>query len=149
MVRALKWWKKNYCKNADTIKSYPLEHFIGNCCSVGQESLAALITGTLKKMASYSENTKPNLPDRGVPHHDVFARVEDADYKNFIMNIKKLVVEAENALAELDLFQSSVKWRDIFGPSFPTYDESLNGINETKFTKREDYSRPDKPSRYA
>ena len=149
MVRALKWWKKNYCENADTIKSYPLEHFIGDCCAVGQDSLAKLITFTLQNMSSYDEMKKPYLPDRGVPQHDVFGRVKDEDYKNFIKAIKDITEKAKNALEEQDLYESSLKWRNIFGPSFPIYNKPSSDNNEPKFTKREDYSRPDKPSRYA
>lgn len=148
MVRALKWWKKKYCKNADTIKSYPLEHFIGECCSVGQFSLAKLITNTLQTMASYDETKKPFLPDRGVPQHDVFGRVSDDDYKNFITAIRDIAAKAKDALEEQDLYESSKKWRNIFGPEFHLYDKP-SPDNEPKFTKREEYSKPDKPSRYA
>lgn len=149
MVRALKWWKKNYCENADTIKSYPLEHFIGDCCAVGQDGLAKLLTFTLQTMSSYNETKKPYLPDRGVPQHDVFGRVKDEDYKNFIKAIKDITEKAKDALEEQDLYESSLKWRNIFGPSFPIYNKPSSENNEPKFTKREDYSRPDKPSRYA
>ncbi len=148
MVRALKWWKKNYCKNADTIKSYPLEHFIGNCCSLGYDNLASLIRYTLQTMASYSDS-KPYLPDRGVPQHDVFGRVKEDDYENFIREIKDIRDKAKDALEEKDLYESSVKWRSIFGPCFPTYNKPTPDSDGPKFTKREDYSRPDKPSRYA
>lgn len=143
MVRALKWWKKNFCKGADTIKSYPLEHFIGNSCCVGQNSLAALITGTLYNMASYGI-TKPYLPDRGVPQHDVFSRVTDSDYKNFIITIRDIYIKAKEALEEPNLYESSVKWKSIFGDLFPTYDN-----NGPKFTRRDESSSPTKPSRYA
>ncbi len=149
MVRAIKWWKKNYCKNSETIKSYPLEHFIGNCCSVGKDGLATLITNTLNTMASNSETVKPYLPDRGVPQHDVFGRVEDEDYKNFILTIRDISIKAKDALQEQDLYESSLKWRSIFGPCFPIYDKPKSDTDEPKFTKREDYSKPDKPSRYA
>ncbi len=143
MVRALKWWKKNFCNNADTIKSYPLEHFIGNCCSVGQNSLAALITFTLYKMASYGSK-KPYLPDHGVPQHDVFGRVTDVDYKNFIISIRDIYIKAKDALEEPNLYKSSLKWKSIFGDLFPTYDD-----NAPKFTRRDGSSSPNKPSRYA
>lgn len=148
MVRALKWWKKNYCKNADTIKSYPLEHFIGDCCSVGYDSLAATITYTLQTMSSYDETKKPFLHDRGVPQHDVFGRVKDEDYKNFITAIKGIAIKAKDALEEQDLYESSKKWRNIFGPEFPLYNKPSTD-DEPKFTRREEYSKPDKPSRYA
>lgn len=144
LVRALKWWKKNFCKKADTVKSYPLEHFIGHCCPSKNENLATLLVHTLSKMASYGVGSKPNLPDHGVPQHDVFGRVSSEDYKNFITEIRNLFKKAQAALDEQDNYESSVKWREIFGDKFPLYEKPT-----PKFTKREEPSTPTKPSRYA
>ena len=144
LVRALKWWKKNFCKNADTVKSYPLEHFIGYCCPSENKKLAALLVDTLSRMASYDVDRKPFLHDHGVPQHDVFGRVESEDYKNFISQIKNLSKKANEALADPDNYESSVKWREIFGDKFPLYEKPT-----TTFTKREEPSTPSKPTRYA
>lgn len=144
VVRAIKWWKKNFCLNADSIKSYPLEHFVGDCCPSRKDSLANLITDVLKKIASFDENIKPYLQDRGVPQHDVFGRVSENDYKNFILEVRKISKKANEALSEAEPYKSSMLWRSIFGKEFPVYDEPTH-----QFTKREEPSSPTKPSRYA
>lgn len=144
LVRALKWWKKNFCKNADTIKSYPLEHFIGHCCPSAGKNLASLLVDTLAQMASYNADTKPILPDHGVPQHDVFGRVDKEDYKHFINQIKNISKMAQEAFAEPDNYESSVKWREIFGDKFPLYEKPTPTL-----TKREEPSTPTKPTRYA
>lgn len=142
VVKALKWWKKNYCKNADTIKSYPLEHFIGECCPSGNIKIAELITLTLERMSR--QNTKPYLADRGVPEHDVFGRVDEEDYKSFISQIKTIAKMAREAYETESNYDSSVIWRNIFGNQFPLYEK-----DGPSFTKREEPSTPDKPTRYA
>ncbi len=144
LVRALKWWKKNFCKNAESVKSYPLEHFIGYCCPSEKKNLASLLVDTLSQMASFNAERKPVLPDHGVPQHDVFGRVDGGDYKNFINQIKNISKKAKEALIEPDNYESSVKWRDIFGEKFPLYEKPT-----PKLTKREEPSTPTKPTRYA
>lgn len=63
-------------------KSYPLEHFIGDCCPNDIKSVAEGIVNTLENIVTlYPE--KPFLSDRGVPEHDVFARITDDEYKCF------------------------------------------------------------------
>ncbi len=45
-------------------KSYPLEHFVGECCPDGITSVAEGIVGTLECIAECYPK-KPFLPDRG------------------------------------------------------------------------------------
>ena len=143
VVKAIKWWKKNFVTTADSIKSYPLEHFIGaNCPNLGDRSLAEYITQTLCKISQYS--SKPFLPDHGVPSHDVFKRVTNDDFSNFISVIRQIYTKAKTAFDEPKLYESSVKWRDVFGKEFPTYEKP-----EPQFTKREEPSSPTTPNRYA
>ena len=66
------------------------------------------------------------------------------DYKNFILEVRKISKKANEALSEAEPYKSSMLWRSIFGKEFPVYDEPTH-----QFTKREEPSSPTKPSRYA
>lgn len=79
---ALKWWRKTQYPDMKHPKSYPLEHFIGDCCPDGITSVAEGIVLTLENIVSQYP-TKPFLADRGVPEHDVFARITDDEYSDF------------------------------------------------------------------
>lgn len=85
-----------------------------------------------------------SIADRGVPHHNVFARVTDEDYSVFNAHVKKAYKKAEEALKNPELYESSVLWRQLFGNEFPTYDK-----DKTQFTKREEPSTPTSNNRYA
>lgn len=82
VVKALKWWHKTQYPDMKHPKSYPLEHFIGDCCPDGITSIAEGVVLTLENMVSQYP-TKPFLADRGVPEHDVFARITDDEYSDF------------------------------------------------------------------
>jgi len=84
------------------------------------------------------------LPDRGVPEHDVFARVTPSDFTTFISAVKKAYAAALDAQQDGDNYASSVKWRDLFGSEFPLYDKPT-----PQFTRREEPSSPTTPNRYA
>lgn len=62
VVKALKWWKKVMCPDKKHPKSYPLEHFIGDCCPDGIESVAEGVVLTLEKIVNFYP-TKPFLAD--------------------------------------------------------------------------------------
>lgn len=114
VVKALKWWKINAMPNAKHPKSYPLEHFIGDCCPDGIESVAEGIVKTLEEMLCYT--SKPILNDRGVPEHDVFESLSTEDYKIFYDTIKKYAVIARRAY---DCEESNVEecvrlWKEFF-----------------------------------
>lgn len=125
VVKALKWWRKvNY--PGENPKSYPLEHFIGDCCPDGIGSVAEGVTLSLETMAEI-EN-KPFLHDRGVPEHDVFGRLTEEEYTEFHSQVSDAAVIARAALDSTDKEESIEKWQKLFGNKFPeSLEEKKNG----------------------
>ena len=131
VVKCIKWWRKEKYPNVKHPKSYPLEHFIGDCCPDGIESVAEGITLTLEKIVS-TYPQKPFLADRGVPEHDVFARLSDEDYEAFYDAACEAAVIARKAY-DAETTQESVKfWRQLLGNKFPEPPEK----KDTIFTER-------------
>ena len=125
-------------------KSYPLEHFIGDCCPDGIESVAEGTTLTLEKIV-IDYPTKPFLPDRGVSEHDVFARLSDEDYQAFYNSVCEAATVARKAF-EADNIQDSAKlWRELFGNKFPEPPQP----KDTIFTERKSDSRDIPGGRFA
>lgn len=133
VVKALKWWKKHQHPDG-SIKSYPLEHFIGDCCPDGIESIAEGVTLTLEEIVSNHPN-KPRLEDRGVPDHDVFGRIPDDEYEEFYLQVSKAAVIARKALESNDIRESALKWKELFGSKFPDPPQKSNE-GKGGFTKR-------------
>lgn len=116
VVKALKWWKKEKYPDSKHPKSYPLEHFIGDCCPNGINYIAEGITFTLEEIAKIE--TKPGLMDRGVPEHDVFGRITPEEYKEFHSQASDAAVIAREALESKDPNESIIKWKELFGDKF-------------------------------
>ncbi len=138
VVKSLKWWKKYKYPDAGHPKSYPFEHFIGDCCPDGIESVAEGITSTLEKIVSDYED-KPFCPDRGVTNHDVFGRITDKDYNDFYSQVSEAAVIAREALDSDDLSESVEKWKQLFGTKFPdtpNNNNNNNNNNNSGFSKR-------------
>lgn len=114
-------------------KSYPLEHFIGDCCPDGIVSVAEGVVLTLEKIVNYYP-TKPFLADRGVPEHDVFGRLSDDDYSDFYVSVCDAAKKAREAYDCEDLHESVSKWRNLFGSMFPEppikENNSMNGFSK-------------------
>lgn len=143
VVRSLKWWNKNFV-DIDGIKSYPLEHFIGECCPDNKTfNLERSVYESIVAMAEYSP-VKPYMADRGVAEHDVFARVDETNYQEFIKILKVVAKKAKEAYFNEDKKQSSLLWREIFGTEFPVYETPT-----PKFTEREAASKIDSQGRFA
>lgn len=135
VVKALKWWKKTKYPDMKHSKSYPLEHFIGECCPDGIESVAEGVVLALENIVkNYPE--KPFLSDRGVPEHDVFARITDDEYSEFYNSVCNVAIKAREAYDCDNFYDSVCKWRDIFGNEFPEAPEPSKSTNGAGFTKR-------------
>ncbi|MDY3618788.1 SMODS domain-containing nucleotidyltransferase [Agathobaculum sp.] len=122
VVKALKWWKRVSLPDSKYPKSYPLEHFIGECCPDYIDSVAEGIVCTMEKIArSYQQ--KPVLPDRGVPEHDVFGKLSEEDYQVFYDAVCQSVKIARRAYDTEDIETSVTLWRRFFADSdeFPRY----------------------------
>ena len=74
VVKCIKWWRKEKFPNIKHPKSYPLEHFVGDCCPDGIKSVAEGVVLTLEKIVT-DYPKKPVLNDRGVPENDLFGRL--------------------------------------------------------------------------
>lgn len=134
VVKALKWWRKvNYPD--ENPKSYPFEHFIGDCCPDGIKSVAEGVTKTLETMAEIKN--KPELHDRGVSEHDVFGRLTDEEYGEFHSQVSDAAVIAREALDTDDKEESIEKWRELFGSKFPESLKERSG-SYTSTGKQED-----------
>lgn len=136
IVKALKWWRRVNYPDAGQPKSYPLEHFIGQCCPDDITSVAEGVTLVLEGIANnYPE--KPVLPDHGVPEHDVFARVTEDEYDLFYDNVRDAAITARKALDSEDLAESAEEWKKLFGKEFPNPPESAkNNRNTGDFSVR-------------
>nr|WP_252894196.1 hypothetical protein [Veillonella denticariosi] len=118
VVKALKWWRKIQCPDIKHPKSYPFEHFIGDCCPDGITSVAEGIVLTLENIVS-QYLIKPFLADRGVPEHDVFARITNDEYADFYDTVCGAAKIAREAFDCEELYDSVCKWRELFGTEFP------------------------------
>lgn len=133
VVKAIKWWKKQYL-DPKYPKGYPLEHFVGEVCSDGINSVAEGIVEFLEKIVQ-EYPTKPFLKDHGVPTHDVFERITDKEYTEFYELIKSAAKLARKAFDETNNSQSVMDWRELFGNEFPE-PTTPPTVKNTKFTER-------------
>lgn len=153
VVKALKWWRLE--KNGDGLKhpkGFPLERLIGECCLDGITSIARGVTNTLEmivnKYGAYVElGIKPELPDYGVPTHDVFKRVTPEDFKEFYGQAKEAAKVARQALDSSDQTESANLWRELFGSKFPKSPDK-GGESKGGFEKPTQVATPP-PTRFA
>lgn len=132
VVKALKWWRRENHPTPKYPKGYPVEHLIGECCPDGIKSVAEGITKTLEAIAhNYKwyalQKITPNLPDRGVPSHNVFKRVSGEDFAEFHSQVCEAAEIARQALDETDLHESVKCWQQLFGKKFDTPPQNSNG----------------------
>lgn len=142
VVKALKWWRRENYSNVKYPKGYPMEHMIGDNCPNNIESVAQGITLSLEHFVSaYQVNAQlrqvPFLSDRGVPEHNVLARLSPDDFVAFYESVCDAAKIARTALDEKDLDSSVAGWQKLFGnkkfPNSSTQNNSLGG-----YTKREE-----------
>ena len=60
-----------------------------------------------------------NLPDHGVPQHNVLKRVSGEDFAAFHKLVCAAAVTAREALDATTVASSAKKWRELFGNKFP------------------------------
>ena len=128
VVKAIKWWQRVHFED-DRPKGYPLEHLIGVCCPDDINSVAEGVTLTLEAIVGnyrwYATNElSPNLPDHGVPEHNVFGRVDGVDFADFYGHVEDAAYLAREALDADDKKSSIEKWRELFGTKFPPFEDN-------------------------
>lgn len=148
VVKALKWWRKTKYSDMKHPKSYPLEHFIGDCCPDNINSVAEGIVLTLEKIVSQYED-KPFLADRGVPEYDVFGRITEEEYSDFYDTVCDAAKIAREAFDCEELYDSVCKWRELFGNEFPPAPEPAKSNSTTGFTTRTEKSTAIPEGRFA
>jgi len=124
VVKALKWWRLVNYEEFKHPKGFPLERIIGECCPSGIGSVAEGIVLTLDAILSncgvyYLTNTKPLLPDYGVPDHDVLGRLSVEDFGKFYEQAKEGAELARQAYDSNDRTESGNLWRQLLGNKFP------------------------------
>ncbi len=153
VVKALKWWRRINHQTPKYPKGYPVEHLIGQSCPDGINSVAEGVTKTLEGIArTYTLEVAlrevPNLPDHGVPEHNVLGRVSGDEFAEFHEQVCEAADVAREAYNEDDLRESVQLWQRLFGDKFPDAPpDNDRGGNDRGgptiggFTAREDVSR--------
>jgi hypothetical protein len=145
VVKSIKWWRRENYSTPKYPKGYPVEHLIGECCPDEITSVAQGITETLEAIASDYKTCAdlkitPNLPDRGVPSHNVFKRVSGEDFAEFHQQVYEAAEIARLALDELDIHKSVEYWKQLFGKKFPDAPPKKDSAADGGFTPRQNPS---------
>jgi len=131
VVKALKWWRKVNYETPKYPKGYPFEHLIGQCCPDGIQSVAEGVTRTLEQIVSNykydaGNDRVPNLPDHGVPSHNVMKRVTPAEFKEFYLQVVSAAQIARRALEETSKIKATQLWRELFGDKFDIAEKDIS-----------------------
>lgn len=124
VVKSVKWWRLANYEKPKHPKGFPLERIIGDCCPNEIGSIAEGILLTLETIVSRYEmhallNIKPELPDYGVPQHDVLGRITCEDFAEFIAQAKEGALLARRAYDSQNRTESGNLWRELLRSKFP------------------------------
>ena len=125
IVKAIKWWWNLNYPDLKYPKGYPLEHMVGDCCQDGVTSMAVGLTQTLEEMTDrwnddVLNGQVPFLADRGVPEHNVLARLISENFSAFHRCVREASFTARQALDSDVLSESVSLWQELFGTKFPS-----------------------------
>lgn len=120
----MKWWRALALPDLKYPKGYPVEHIVGTCCPDADLSVATLFVQTLEEISRrFADHARrretPNLPDHGVPTHNVLHRVTGDDFATFHAGVAAAATRARAALDEADVAKSASAWRELLGDKFP------------------------------
>lgn len=137
VVKSIKWMRRIGPETPKYPKGYPVEHLIGQCCPDGITSVAEGVTRTLEAIASNYRthavlNSVPEMPDHGVPAHNVFHRLTGEDFAAFHALVTAAAVIARGALDANTARESAEAWQKLFGDKFPLPANSESGSKELK-----------------
>jgi hypothetical protein len=144
VVKSIKWWWLSQFEETKSPKGFPLERFVGECCPDSIYSVAEGLVKTLENISIkygvyVTLNSKPTLPDYGVPSHDVFKRVTASEFAVFYQSADKAAKLARKAFESKDRTESGNLWRELLGEKFPKPPENNGGENRG-------YILPDNPA---
>ncbi|MDR9762232.1 hypothetical protein RJJ37_21735 [Rhizobium redzepovicii] len=155
LVRATKWWRQ---QNALVVpkypKGYPLEHMIGHVLKNGTTSVA---TGFVQALESMRDDWRinamieqvPELPDHGVPEHNVLKRLSAEDFKAFHAAITIAAGLSREALDSDDARKSGELWQKLFGTKFPLPGPNGGDRKPGFFTSPSQPAEPKRTDRFA
>lgn len=127
VVKAIKWWQRlNYPDL--TVKSYPLERFVFECCPEDITCVADGVYRTFENMETY--NQKPCLNDFAL-ESDVFENITDFEYDEFYSKTCEAAEISKKARFEDDRDESIRLWKELFGSKF----DDTESNNNSGFTK--------------
>jgi hypothetical protein len=135
VVKALKWWRTIKLTSLKYPKGYPVEHLVGVCTPDGITSVAEGVVQVLEKISTDYQflaalRVSPNLPDHGVPSHNVFARVSGQDFAAFHGAVAEAAKIARRAYDATEVAPSAEAWGDLFGSKFPKAPAQSAGRSE-------------------
>lgn len=127
VVKSIKWWQRlNYPDLS--IKSYPFERFIFECCPDDITCVADGVYLTFENMVKY--NQKPYLNDFAL-ETDVFENISDMEYDEFHSKVYDAAIISKQARFEEDADESIRLWKKLFGSKF----DDSGKDNNSGFTK--------------
>lgn len=122
VVKSIKWWQRlNYPDLS--VKSYPLERFVFECCPNEITCVADGIYITFGNMISY--NQKPYLKDFAL-ETDVFENISEEDYDEFFSKACEAAEISKQARFEDDNEESIRLWKKLFGSKFDDSETTNN-----------------------
>lgn len=125
VVRSIKWWRHEHAADLPKYpKGYPLEHMIGHVLPNGitgvAEGVVKALEGIRDTWAAHAAiGIVPNLPDHGVPSHNVLSRLSADDFVAFHAQASKAAKLARRAYDETDKDVSGLLWQELLGKCFP------------------------------
>jgi hypothetical protein len=124
LVKMFKWWRQETYQKPKYPKGYVLERLAGECVDKTKrdhaEGFVQLLENISANFAVYVNlGMVPNLPDPGVPSHNVAHRLSPEDFKTFMAKVDAALPTARAALNEEDIQKSADLWRKLFGQEFP------------------------------
>ncbi len=124
VVKSIKWWRLVNYEEPKHPKGFPLERIVGDCCPDEIGSIAEGVVLTLETIVSQYQNyvllnTKPVLPDYGVPNHDVLSRISREDVAVFYSQAEEGASLARQAYDSQNRIESGGFWRKLLGNKFP------------------------------
>lgn len=127
VVKAIKWWQRHNYPDL-TVKSYPLERIIFECCPNNIKSVEEGVYLTFENMTTY--NQKPYLKDFAL-ETDVLANISNDEYAKFYSKACEASEISKQAYLEEDADESIELWKGLFGNKF----DDGNTTNNSGFTK--------------
>lgn len=153
LVKMFKWWWKNWCEeNTPEIerpkpKGFWLEilaseNFTPNKdLNLWADRFICLLQNIKHRYEHSSE--VPMLKDPGLPYETIKTSMDNDEFQLFFNALIETLKICENAKQTEDDYESTVLWREVFGDSFPLYNEENSNQNNKHRVRLGDSSHKD------